>query len=165
VVQGQATPPPKDGPLKRVPHVATFNVFMSNITSLSPHAKNYIFSLPKEIQLLCLSECHNKDKLQVEDLFRINGFHASYNPAEQANVLTHGGECVATRSFVNSRSVADTVFKAIEDFYHSKLRFAARIVRFHNFEVLFVCPYLWVQITSQIETKSFSSKSGCFPRC
>ena len=40
--------------------------------------------------MICLSECHVDDKLQVEDLFRNNGFHASYNPSEQADVFTHG---------------------------------------------------------------------------
>ena len=75
-----------------------------------------------------------EDKVQADDLFRYHGFNSSYIPAAQANVFTHGGECVAARSRINSRPVPDMILKQIQQHFNNTLRFAARIVRFQNLE-------------------------------
>ena len=143
----QPPPPPRNGTLTEravVEGSCKFKVFYSNLSSLSAHAKNYIFSLPAEIKLLALLECHNEDVLATQELFRRNGYTASYNPAERANMWNHGGECLATRSYINSRPVSDVLLKSIVEYFMTDLRFAARIVCFKQMEVVFITPYLWV---------------------
>jgi hypothetical protein len=121
-----------------------FKCLFSNISSLSPHAKEYIVNIPKDIQLLALVEIHKKDPLSVESFFAGNGYSISYNPPEESNVLSHGGELVAVRKHLNSRPVAKEYLESVADYFMATLRFAARILVFKGLEVLVVAIYLWV---------------------
>ena len=69
----------------------SFTLFYSNISSLSSHAKNYIFSMPKYVSAMACVECHKEDSVSVESMFRANGFKAAYSPAEKLTILNHGG--------------------------------------------------------------------------
>jgi hypothetical protein len=121
-----------------------FKCLFSNISSLSPHAKEYIVNIPKDIQLLALVEIHKKDPLSVESFFAGNGYSISYNPPEESNVLSHGGELVAVRKHLNSRPVAKEYLESVADYFMATLRFAARILVFKGLEVLVVAIYSWV---------------------
>ena len=133
-------PPSKDGHFKEEP----FSLFYSNISSLSSHAKNYIFSLPTKMSALALAECHYEDELSVTNLFRTNGFKVAYSPAERSNVLNHGGELVGTRCHIASRLVPTTILELVRDYFNTNLRFASLIVQFKIGEMLFIVPYFWV---------------------
>ena len=124
---------------KECPHPfpREFSVFYANITSLSPHAKNYIFSLPTNINLFAGGELHKVDQLETENLFRFHGYRASYNPSEQLQSLCHGGEIVAAKASLNSRPVNNLILNTIVDSLNSQIRFAARIIVFKQLEVLF----------------------------
>ena len=106
----------------------SFKLFYANVSSLSNHAKDYLFSLPKGIKALALVECHEIDCLKVEDMFTANGFDASYNPAEKTDCLSHGGECVAVRRHLNSRPVMKEVLDAVTEYFLTPLRIACRII-------------------------------------
>ena len=87
-----------------------FNIFYSNISSFSPHAKNYISSLSSrlnvKVKALVLVEVHKDDGMSVQGSLRKYGFAAEYTVPEPTTSKNHGGECVATRSHVNSRPVS-----------------------------------------------------------
>ena len=61
----------------------TFNVFYSNVSAFSPHAKLYLSRLPNDISAVTIVECHKDDKLTVESNFRQWGYDVSYNIAEK----------------------------------------------------------------------------------
>ena len=130
---------PKECP----PLSKVFSVFYANITSLSPHATNYIFSLPKHINLFAGVELHKHDTLEVENLFRFHGFKSSYNPAEKLHTLYHGGEIVAARASLNSRPVNPYIYQTIVESLNSTIRFTSRIVVFKQLELLCITIYLW----------------------
>ena len=62
------------------------NVFYSNCSSFSLHTKKYIFSLPKEVSIICLVETHAKDDFSIENDFTRYGFAASSNKAENPSL-------------------------------------------------------------------------------
>jgi hypothetical protein len=116
----------------------------SNISSLSPHARNYFSKdLDKDIKALALNELHKDDRISVNSFFREIGFKAEYNIPEPTTAQNHGGECVAIRSHFNSRPVNADVLEAIENHFNANLRIAAVIIPFKGIEVLLVTIYLW----------------------
>ena len=121
-----------------------FGLFYSNISSLSPHAKEYLSSLPQEIHAISVCECHKDDRIAVESFFRTIGYAANYNVAEKTNSYNHGGECVAIRNHIISRSIQKPVFKLIKEFFQCELRFSARIVAFKQSDIIIINAYLWV---------------------
>ena len=100
---------PKDVPKEcPQPRTRVLSVFYANITSLSPHAKNYIFSLPKSVHAFAGVELHKIDKLETENVFKFHGYNASYTPAEKLQTMSHGGEIVAAKASYNTRPAKDT---------------------------------------------------------
>ena len=120
-----------------------FKCFFSNISSLSPHAKEYISSLSGNIHLLASVEVHKDNSLSVESFFNTNGYSISYNVPEKANVLSHGGELIAVRKHLNSRPVQSEYLESVAEYFMSTLRFSARMVVLKGLEVLFLAVYLW----------------------
>ena len=114
------------------------------VTSLSIHAMNYIFSLPDEVKILALSELHKEDEIVTENTFRQHGYTASVSPAEKSEVRNHGGECVAVRSYINSKPVPTEVQDRVKECFMTALRFSARVVRFRGAEIIFFAAYFWV---------------------
>ena len=113
------------------------------MTSLSLHAYNYLFALPKSVKALALVECHKVDELSTCNTFKDNGFTASYNIPEKASVLTHGGECLAIRSHIHSTPVPIHVLEMIQEFFNAQLRFAARILHIRKSQIIIITVYLW----------------------
>ena len=119
-----------------------FYCFFSNISSLSKHAQEYLLSLPHEIALIATVENH-KDTEFVESKFHNCGFNTSYSaPLPLPTGGTHGGELLAIKSRYQSKCIPKHILEHIVREY-GDLRFAARIVEFHNVDVLFITVYLW----------------------
>ena len=69
----------------------TFIMFYSNVSSLSPHALDYLFSLPGEVKALLIVESH-KDYNFVLDRFTSNNYSATYSqPETNSESTSHGG--------------------------------------------------------------------------
>ena len=109
-------------------------MFYSNVSSLSPHAKEYLKVLPVGVDRIALVECHKTDMSSVDRFCSFIRFNSSYNLAEPSNTLNHGGECVAVRSGLLSRPVSQHILDMITDQFITVLRFAVRIVTFKNIE-------------------------------
>jgi hypothetical protein len=58
--------------------------------------------------------------------------------------LTHGGEVIAVRSFMNSRPVSQHMIDEIVSYFMTVCRFVSRIVSFRQVDVLFITAYFWV---------------------
>ena len=107
-----------------------FNIFYSNITSFSPHAKRYISQLDSKLNIhikcLALVEVDTDDAYVVQNKLRQYGFTASCNVPEPTTSKNHGGECLATRRFVNSRPIPNDILEAVANHFRANLRCAAR---------------------------------------
>ena len=103
----------------------------------------YIYSLPKEIKVFCGVELHRTEQLEIEQDFKMNGFMASYNPAEPLTTLNHGGEVVSCRGHVNSRPIKDSIIDHIRESQNNYVRFAARLIVSKQLEILIISIYLW----------------------
>ena len=88
-------------------------------------------------------EIHKEDPHTVKSFLRQCGFEAEYSVAEPTTAKNHGGECVATRSFINARPVKIEVLEAIELHFRANLRFAVKILSLKSLEVLLITVYLW----------------------
>ena len=135
-----------DGPKvsDSVDSVGEFKIFFSNITSLSPHAKNYFSNdLDPDVKVLAINEIHKDDEIAVKNFFRGIGFKAEYNLPEPTTAQNHGGECVAVRSHFNSKPVNADVLISIETHFNANLRIAATIISLKGADVLLVTIYLW----------------------
>ena len=120
-----------------------FYVFYSNVTSLSPQAKDYLFSLPEEVKALALVELH-KDYDTVANVFQSNNYSVAYTAPEQTQFGgTHGGELVAVKSHIESRQIDSDILDKIATHFNAPLRFAAKNVKFHSLNLLLVSVYLW----------------------
>ena len=119
------------------------NIFYSNVSSFSLHAKSYISSLPLEVSALALVELHDTDTCSVRDWFRLQGFSADLSPAEPTPEGTHGGELIAVRSHINSTPVPGEVLQVLQEHAQEPSRFSARIIRLKHLSVLLVAVYLW----------------------
>ncbi len=87
---------------------------------------------------------NHKDAEYVESRFKNAGFDTSYtNPLSLNSGHTHGGELLAIRSGFSSRNVPKHILEHIIKEY-GELRFATRIIEFHNVDILVVTLYLWV---------------------
>ena len=119
----------------------SFGIFYSNITSLSVHAQEYLFSLPREVDCLMLAELH-KEPDYVKNKFRINNWSTSYSPPEPTQGGTHGGELVATRSHISHSNISNDIINSMTDQF-GPIRFSCKIIKFHKVDVLLVSVYLW----------------------
>jgi len=117
-------------------------VFVSNITSLSEHAKVYLAALPASRRILMLSELHKEEDVVSSFFNRIN-YSATYSPPEvsKTGLGTHGGELVAVKSGTHARNVSHNILEALSD--GSPLRFAAKIASFGPVYKMFISLYLW----------------------
>ena len=122
---------------------ASLNLFFGNITSLSNHAKGYIYSLPPEIHLIGLAEVHKEDSSEVISAFRTNGFTVSYSAPEiSSGTGNHGGELVGARSHLSCVPVQSEILNAIVSHFQAPLRLAARILHLKGCDVTVVSLYL-----------------------
>ena len=65
------------------------------------------------------------------------------NPPQQLETGgTHGGELIATKNHIQTKCVPINILEHIQNEF-GELRFAAKIIIFHNFELLCVTVYLW----------------------
>ena len=136
--------PPSTAGQEDIETEETFNILYSNITSYSPHVKNYISNInEKEYHALALTEVHKDDELSVTGHLSTQGFTASYNVPEPTTAKNHGGECVAIRKHFNSSPIKPEIIEAMNQHFKTHLRFAARTIRFKGLEVLLITVYLW----------------------
>ena len=129
-------------------------MFYANITSLSPHAKNYIVNMDPSINVLALGEIHKDDSLSVNSFFNKCGWKMAYNKPEPTTALNHGGEGVATRSHIHAREVDNDILNAISDHFNTNIRFAAKILSVRRYDILVISVYLW-------DSEGFSSRNSC----
>ena len=124
-----------------------FDLFYSNLTSLSSHAKEYLFSLPSNIKTLLCVETHESDNDKLIRNFRSFGFKAYPNkPCKSDNGSlrgTHGGEVVAVRSHISASPVEPEILNQLVSHFGGHLRFASSIIRFKGMSLLIVTVYLW----------------------
>jgi hypothetical protein len=119
----------------------SFRIFFANITSFSRQAQDYLFTLPRDVQVVMLAEVH-KEEQSVISRFRKNKFLPCYNPPTNKNQGTHGGEIVATRAHLQAKPIPKEVIGYLISQF-GPLHFAAKIVILTKVQVLFVSVYLW----------------------
>ena len=130
-----------------------FKIFYSNISSLSPAAKNYLFHLPSDINALFLLELHSSSDV-ARNAFRRNGWSPCYNPTEfgpDRPVNGHGGEMIAFRSSDYFSSIPSPIIDIITAQF-GKPRFSAAVISLNQVQVLTVTVYLW-------HTEGFSERN------
>jgi hypothetical protein len=117
-------------------------IFVSNISSLSEHAKVYLAALPAACRILMLSELH-KEEDAVSSFFNQINYSAVYSPPElsKTGLGTHGGELVAVKSGTHARNVSHNILEALSD--GSPFRFAVKIISFSKVDIMFISLYLW----------------------
>ena len=119
-------------------------LFYSNVSSLSRAARDYIFTLPREVRAVALAECH-RPKDEVEGKFSRKGFTVEYNvPEESPNNPngTHGGELIGVRNGYTHRKISQDLLDVIIKYY-GILRFSAMILSMQGVEFVFATVYLW----------------------
>jgi hypothetical protein len=99
-----------------------FYLFYANVSSLSPQAQDYLFSLPEEVKALALLELHKQPDV-VSSAFECKNFSMTYNPPEDTMLGgTHGGELIAVKSHIESKTIDQHVLDSIAEHFDSKLR-------------------------------------------
>ena len=98
--------------------------FYSNVTSLSNHAQEYIFSISHYINILAIVETHKEDEY-VKNKFANNGYNVSPNPpADLSTGGTHGGELIATKTHLQTKRIPQSILQHISHEF-GETRFAA----------------------------------------
>ena len=79
------------------PSTKEFNVFYSNISSFSLHAREYLFANSNSTHMFMLAELHKPSQF-VRSKFQKQRFSVSYNFPENFDKGTHGGEVIACKN-------------------------------------------------------------------
>ena len=122
------------------------NIFASNVSSLSNHAKGYLFSPQShsEYDVLMIAEAHNPQKEEVIRMFDQHRRKAHYNPPlKLATGGTHGGEIIAFHSDVNNMPIEDELLQQITRLSNRELAFVGAYLRVKHVTILMITVYLF----------------------
>ena len=134
------------------------SLFMANVTSLSPHALQYLFTIQKDIDILSIVETsivpsrafHFKQKFGYNNRY----IYSNNGVPSPLGGKAHGGELHAVKKHLNSMPIEQSILEQIAQQSNSILRISAMVFRTQGVAILIINAYLY----DTIGFKNFSNQ-------
>ena len=128
----------------------SLKIYCANVTSLSLHAIDYLFTKCSNHHIWALLETRllapNIDQHKAKFKQRSRQFVATPATPTAAGGMAHGGELIAPMHHLNISQIDASVFKFIESKTGSPLRICAVYVRLKHLTFVFANAYFWDKV-------------------
>ena len=134
------------------------SIFMANVTSLSPHALEYLFTEQKDTDILSIVETSITPATQFnyKQKFEFNNrvIYSNNGVPSPLGGKAHGGELHAVKKHLNSMPIDQCILDNIAQQANSTLRISAMIIRLQGVMLLLINAYFY----DSIGFKNFSNQ-------